>query len=142
MNAGTVDGVAGGEIIGTVENDIGTGDQGAERFAGQALLQRDDIDFRIDGAQRLAARLGLGHADPCLGVDDLSLQVGEVDRVVVNQRDLSDAGRGKIKRRRRTQTTSTDDQCVRGQNIRLTFDAEFVEQDVTAVTEKLLVRHL
>ena len=114
MNAGAVDGVAGGEIVGAVEHDIGAGDQSVERFAGQALLQRDDPDFRIDGAQRQSARFSLAHAHPCLGVEDLALQVGEIDRIVVNQGDFSNAGRGQIERRRRTQAASADDQCVRG----------------------------
>ena len=38
--------------------------------------------------QGLFAGFRLGHADAGLGMQDLALQVGEVDRVVIDQRDL------------------------------------------------------
>ena len=96
MHAGPVDGVPGGKIVGAVEHDIGRGDQRIERLAGQPLLQRHDVDFRIDRLQGLLAGFRLGHADPGLGVQDLALQVGEIDRVVIDQRDLADSGGSQV----------------------------------------------
>jgi hypothetical protein len=84
-------------------------------------------------AQRLLAGFGLGHADACLGVQNLALQIGEIDRVVIDQRYFSNASRGKIERRRRTQTTGTDDQGMSIEDALLAFNAQCVKQNVAAV---------
>jgi hypothetical protein len=52
MYAGPVDGVAGGKVVGAVEDDVGAGDQRLEFGAGQPFLHRDDVDRRIDRGQR------------------------------------------------------------------------------------------
>jgi len=55
------------------------------------LLQGDDFNFGIDRAQRQLAGFCLGHADSGLRMQDLPLQVGEIDGVVINQGDFADA---------------------------------------------------
>ena len=72
----------------------------------------------------------------------LSLQVGQVDDVVVHQGDPADPGRGEIERRRRAETAGADDQRVAVEDALLAFDTERVKEDVPAVAEKLLVGHL
>jgi hypothetical protein len=84
------------------------------------LLQRHDFDFRIDGVQRLSAGFSLGHADASLRVQDLALQVGEIDGVVIDQRDLADAGRCQVECCRRTEAAGTDDQGMGIQDACLT----------------------
>jgi len=135
MHAGAVDGVAGGEIVGAVEHDIDRRDQRVERFARQPLLQRDDLDLGIDGVQRLPAGLRLGHADAGLGMENLPLQIGEIDGVVIDQSHLADPGRSQVECRRRPQAASPDHQRMAGQNARLAFDAERIEEDMAAVAE-------
>ena len=61
---------------------------------------------------------------------DLALQVGEVDLVVIGQRDAPDAGAAEVQRHRRAKPAGTDDQRVRRQQALLPFDADFLEQDV------------
>ena len=100
------------------------------------------VDVRVDRGQRLAAGFGLGHADAGLCVQNLALQVGQVDGVVVDQGDLPDACRGKIERGGRAEAAGADDQRVRGEYAFLALDAQRVQQDVSAVAEELLVRHL
>jgi hypothetical protein len=69
----------------------------------------------------------------------LPLQVGEVDLVGIDQRETADAGRGEVERCRATQPARADDQRVRGAQLLLSFDPDLRQQDVPAVTEKLLV---
>ena len=142
VHAGAVDGVAGGEVVRAVEDDVGDTDARVEGGAAQSFLDGDDFDCRIDRRQRLATRFRLGHANPCLGVEDLSLQVGQIDGVVIDQRDPADAGRGEIERSRRAEAAGTDDQRVAVEDALLAFDAECVKEDVPAVAEQLLVGHL
>jgi len=55
MHAGAVDGVARGEVVAAVEDDVDGGNQRIERGARQPLLQGNDFDIRVDRGQRLAA---------------------------------------------------------------------------------------
>ena len=57
---------------------------------------------------RSRRRLDLRRADPRLGVRDLALQVGAVDRVMVDHRDRADARAGEVEQRRRAQAASAD----------------------------------
>ena len=52
---------------------------------------RDNIDSRIDLPKRDCAGLRLVHADPVGGVKDLALQVGQIDLVIIDQRDFSES---------------------------------------------------
>jgi hypothetical protein len=70
-------------------------------------LQRHDFNFRIDGVQRLSAGFSLGHADASLRVQDLPLQVGEIDGVIIDQCYFSDAGRCQVECCRRTEAAGT-----------------------------------
>jgi hypothetical protein len=73
---------------------------------------------------------------------NLALQIGEINRVVINQRDFANASRSEIKRGGRAKATGANNQRVSGKYTFLAFNAQCVEQDVPAITEKLLVRHL
>ena len=57
-----------------------------------------DARLGVDGGQRRAHRLGLGQTQARLVVRDLALQVGEVDGVVVDDRDAADTGRAQVQR--------------------------------------------
>jgi len=99
MDAGPIDCMPGGEVVGAVEHQVSTGDERVERLAGKPLLQRHDLDFRVGRAQCLLAGFCLGHADAVLGMENLPLQVGEINGVVINQGDFADASRCKVERR-------------------------------------------
>jgi hypothetical protein len=88
-----------------------------------------------------ARRFGLGLADARQVVCDLALQVGDVDRVVVDDRQVPDAGRAQVQRHRRAQATGSDHQRVRSEQPLLAFDAELVEQDVARIAQQLVVGH-
>ena len=72
---------------------------------------------------------------------DLALQVGQVHRVVVHQRDTAHAGRAQVQRHRRAQAARADHQGMRGEQTFLAFDADFLEQDVARIAQQLVVVH-
>jgi hypothetical protein len=80
-------------------------------------------------------------ADARVGVGDLALQVGEVDLVVVHQRDVADAGSGQVQRDRGAQSAGADHQGVAGTDARLAVDAEFLKQDVARIAQQVVVVH-
>ena len=133
--------VARGEVVAAVEHHIGLGDQRVERRAGDPLFHQLDFCFGIDRRQRIACRLHLGLADRLRAMHDLPLQVGQINVVVVAQRECAHAGRREIQRNGRTQPARADQQCPRRAQFFLPFDADLRQQDVAAVTQQLLVVH-
>ena len=72
---------------------------------------------------------------------NLPLQVGQVHRVAIGQGDLADTGGSEVQGRGRAETAGADDQHMRADDARLALDADRVEQDMSAVAEKLFVVH-
>ena len=74
-------------------------------------------------------------------VDDLALQIGEIDVVVVADRQLSDAGGSEIQRGRRAESSRTDDRAHARGEFLLSLDADLRQQDMPAVAQELVVVH-
>jgi hypothetical protein len=72
-------------------------------------------------------------------VNDLALQVGQVDVVVIAEREPPDAGRSEVERDRRAEPACADDEGMCGEQPLLAFDADLGQQDVAAVAQQLLV---
>ena len=62
---------------------------------------------------RLFRGVHLEHAHPVGGVGDLTLQIGEVDPVVIDQCEMANPGTREVKRYRAAQATSADHQRMR-----------------------------
>ena len=139
LDAGAVQGMAGGEVVRAVEYDVGVQDEFRHGLAVEPLLQREDLDFGIDGAKRGASRIRLRRADRVAAVENLALQVGEIDLVAVGESDASDAACREIECGRAAQAAGADDQRARSAQLLLPLDPDFREEDVAAVTEKLLI---
>ena len=75
-------------------------------------------------------------------VRNLPLQIGQLDGVVVDDRDPADAGRAEVQRHRRPEAAGADDQRMRRQQPALALDADLVEQDVPRITQQLVVVHV
>ncbi|KGQ02298.1 hypothetical protein BBAD15_g12492 [Beauveria bassiana D1-5] len=135
LHAGAVDGVAGSEVVGAVQHQVGLRHGVRQGLALQPLDAGMHAGLRIEGGQHIAAGLGLGPADARGGVEDLALQVAELDDVVIGQRDVADAGGGQVERGGRTQSTRPYDKHTRRQQSFLPFDTQLVEQDVAGVAQ-------
>ena len=107
---------------------------------------RLDRHLGIDRGERQARALDLGGADACGRVDDLALQIREIDRVVVDDAERADPGRGKIEQERRAEPARADHQHARRHQPRLPLLADLVENQVAGVALELrfgegVVRH-
>ena len=94
--------------------------------------------MRVERGERLARALHLRRADAVGRVDDLPLQVGEADHVVVDDADRADPGGGEIERHRRAEPAGADDQHARRLEALLAGAADLGEHDVARVALQLL----
>ena len=131
----------GGEVVATVQHDVGAGHQFVQHGALGALFQRDHFDAGVVFAQRAAPRGRFRQTDAVGTMQDLALQIGQVDRVAVGQRDASDPGGGKIQGGRRTQAAGADHDRVAGKQAFLPLDAYLRQEDVARVAQQLFVVH-
>ena len=84
--------------------------------------------------QKLLHGFGFQAADVLLAVANLALQIGFVHAVVVGNDERADACGGKIGQGSRAQTAAADRQRGGVEQFLLPFYADFVEQDVAAVS--------
>ena len=95
---------------------------------------------------RLLGRVHLGRAHAVLGVDDLALEVGEVDLVVVDDAQRAHPGRGQVERGRRAEPAGAQQQHLGVEQLELALEADLGHQQVARVALALLVgeraRHL
>ena len=99
---------------------------------------RDHPHVGIEGLDRDARRLDLRHADAVVGVQDLALQIREVDDVVVDDAERSDAGRRQVERRRRAEAAGAEQQHFGGEQLCLSGLADLGKHEVAAVATELL----
>jgi hypothetical protein len=72
---------------------------------------------------------------------DLALQVGEVHRIRIDEREAADARAGEEQGDGRAEPAGTDHERARGAQALLAFDAYLVEEDVARVAQQVVVGH-
>ena len=140
-DGGAVDGLAGGIVVGTVEDDVGGMHEFGQAGFVQLFGQGSNVARAVDGFQTTCHHLRFGLSDIGFGESGLALEVGVVYGVVVGDDEFADARSGKIREGRRTQPAAADNEDAGSKNFFLSFDTDFVEKDVAAVTEQLVVVH-
>ena len=96
-------------------------------------LKRRDLHVGVERLDRLLRRLGLRLAEPLGRVDDLALQVGRVDDVVVDDAERPDAGGGQVERGGGAEAARADQQHARVEELDLALLADLGDQQVAAV---------
>ena len=94
-------------------------------------------DVRVEAGERAGGALGLRPADLVGRVQDLALQVGEADPVVVDDGEGADAGGGEVEERRAAKAAGADNEHARGLEALLTGAADLVQHDVAGVAGEL-----
>ena len=81
---------------------------------------------------RLLGGVDLRLADAVGRVDDLALEVGDVDDVVVDDADRADARGGEVERGRRAEAAGAEQQHLGVEQLLLALGADLGEQEVAA----------
>ena len=97
-----------------------------------------DVDMRVDAGQRGTRTVDLCLADGIGVMDDLPLQIGQRDDVVIDQSDGADTGRSQILQNRRAQSAGPDDQHPCRLQLLLAGSAEILQDDVAGVAFQFL----
>ena len=101
QHARVVDQIAGGEVVGAVDDDVVIGEQLQRVLRREGGLVGVDLHVRIDLSDPLFRGVELQAADVCSRVNDLPLQVREVDHVEINDAQAANSRRSQIHCKRR-----------------------------------------
>ena len=93
-----------------------------------------DDDFRVDRLNRFPGAGDLQRAHAVGVMNDLTLQVGNIDRIEIDDPKGANTGRRQIKQYWRPQPAGADDQDSGLQQFELTFLADLVEDDVARIS--------
>ena len=137
-HGGVVEQVAGGEVVDAVDDDVVALDDLHDVGGVEADGVLVDPYVGVELVDRLLGGVDLRHADAGGGVDDLALQVGQVDHVVVDDAQRADAGRGEVQRDRRAQAAGAQQQHLGVEQLLLALEADLAEQEVAGVALALL----
>ncbi len=99
----------------------------------------DHVQVRVDIEQSIAGRVHLGPAHILGAVEQLALQVGDIDRVEIDDADGAHAGCGQVHGRRAAEAARADQQHLAVEQLELAHFADLVEQRVAAVANALFV---
>ena len=103
------------------------------------VFDRLDVDVRVEIVQPLRRRREFGGPHRRRPVQDLSLEIGDVDHVEVDESERAHAGSGEIERRRRAQAAGADQQDARRLEAALAVEADLRKEEVPRVAEDLIL---
>ena len=99
-NADVVGQIARSEIIRAVHDDVVSGYNLGGVFARETAVMQFDLDLRIDVAQPILRRFQFAAADVFCSVKNLTLQIGKVDVIEIDNTNCSNTGGCEIQRSR------------------------------------------
>jgi hypothetical protein len=103
---------------------------------------RFNLNEGVDVKHALACGLELGSADVFLTVQDLTLQVGLIDDVEIDDADRTDAGRAQVQTEWRAEAAGAHHEHARRAQLALSFEADLRHDEVPAVPADLILRQL
>ena len=137
QDGGVAEEVAGGEVVGAVD----------EQVVGRAQLQRvgrreAGLDWRaqhlpVDVAEGAGGGGCLGEAEGALAVDDLAVEVGELEVVVVDDAEAADAHGGEVLQHGRAGAAGADDEDGGAGEALLAGEADEGEDELPAVAQEV-----
>ena len=136
--AGIGDRIAGFEIVGAIEHQVVAADHGHGVVGVEPYRVGFEQHMRIERAHLFGGAVDLEPADFRRGVDDLALQIGQRDHVVIDDAQRADTGRRQIHQRGRAEAAGADDEHGRFLQRSLAGTADLAQHDVAGVAFEFL----
>ena len=136
-HARRVDRQPGGEIVAAVEDQVVAGEQAFGIAGVEPLRDRGYGDVRIERLCECRGGRGLGLAGLVFAENQLAVEVRQLDRVVVDDRQPPDAGAGERRQRRAADRARADQRDARRLQFALPRPADLRQDDLPRVALEL-----
>src|SRR6202521_3438111 len=140
QNTGVIDEIARREIVSPIDDDVKVLEEFERVGAGQLRLERLAVNGRIEVRKARACGFALRLADVAGAKRNLTLEIGEVDDVKVNQPEFADARSRKIQAKWCAEPARADEQYSGVLQLELPLHADFRHDEGPAVAKDFLVR--
>lgn len=96
LDSVVVEEVAGFEVVGAIEEEVGAGEKGVDVCGDEVGDDRFDLDGGVEEGDLAACGFGFGECGFCIGFvkEDLALEVGGFDEVAIDEGEMADSGAG------------------------------------------------
>jgi len=138
QHARIIDEIARRKVVRSVEHDIVLLHERHRICRREPVRVQVHVYMRIQIVQTVARRLEPGSPHVARAMQDLSLQVGDVNPVVVDQPDRPHTGGGEIERRWRPESTGPDDEHTGGLEPLLSLDADIGQGQMPCIAVSLV----
>jgi hypothetical protein len=98
------------EVVRALDDDVHPSNEFTRVLGNETLSHEFDARSSSDAIERIPSGLELVSSDVGLGKENLPVEIGELDRVVVGEQDASGAGLRQRQRRWATEPTDADDE--------------------------------
>jgi hypothetical protein len=132
--------IAGGEVVGSIENDVEVGGDLHRVVASEEGVEGFDGDVGIDLGKGVGSGVELASSEVALTVKDLSLEIGRIDDVRIDNADGADTGRCEVEGGGGTKSAGTDAEDLSGSELFLPLEAHFGKSQVAGVALEFIGR--
>ena len=122
-----------GEVVGAIHDEVIFLDDVERIRRVEEFVVGVHFHVRVDGLDFLLCALYLWHAHILGEMDDLTLEVGEVHHIGINDADASDACSSEIERDGRTQSAGPHNEYAGIHNLFLALHADIRQQDMSGI---------
>lgn len=126
--------VASGEVVGAVEDEVAAVGEVHGVGGAEAVVDDGDAEGGVEGLEAGGGGGGFGLAGVCFGEEDLALEIGEGDDIVVDDDEVADASGGEVEEGRAAETASAETEDGGAGEFILGFGAEAREGELTGKT--------
>ena len=124
--------------VGAVQNKVVFRKDGEDIIRGQKGGMQDDPNIRIARGDGASGGLEFGPSDALRGVDDLTVQIGQLNRVAVRNADRADTRTGEVQQGGGAECAGADDQNTGVTQSLLSARTEFRQQKLAGVAIELI----
>ena len=135
---GVVEEVSGVEVVAAVDDEVVSSDEVVDVVGGQAQVVGVDVDVGVERAQGQASGVDLGLSDAVVCVEDLSLEVGAVDEVAVDEGEVSDASGCEVEGGGGAEAAGAEEKDAGVEEGALSLFADLRDEEVSAVAGALI----
>ena len=138
QDGGVVDEIPRGEVVRPVDDHVPAAQQTQSVVGRQTSPVGDDLDVGVERPDRLGRRIHLGTPHGGCDMDDLALEVGDIDVVVVDEPDRAHPGGRQVQGCRCPEPAGTDEQDPGRADALLPHEPHLRHQRVAVVALQLI----
>jgi len=141
-HAGVIHQIPRGEVVGAVNDNVEISSDLERILRSQCGVESLHMHERIDIANSVSGGIELRTSDVARSMNDLSLKIGDINDVEVDESQGSNASRSEVKRGRGSKSSRSNQKDTGGFDLPLAFGANLGKHEVATIAAEFIGREL